>query len=296
MSLQIAVTDPEKMARENPAGLRKIVAFLASFLTGGAAIAAPDLPDVGAVNGDDAADAFQGGATSAAEAFANVATTAAAAFAPNGVNGATPGITAAPSIAGSSGPNVAPLATPNGAPPAPSNGSQTVGASAPVDGAGLPWDARIHAKSSTAPGGVKNADGTWRAKRGVDAVLVAQVEAELRQLMAAPAPVPGANFQAPPFPAVPNVPSAPPPPPAPPASPSASVPAAPVSAPSAAATNYPELIQRLGTAMGAEKLQMGEVTAICIKYGVADITLLPARLDMLPFVAQDLQNLLDARA
>lgn len=51
-----------------------------------------------------------------------------------------------------------------------------------VDGAGLPWDIRIHAGGKT-----KNKDGTWRGKRGVDPALVATVEAELKAIMGAPA-------------------------------------------------------------------------------------------------------------
>src|SRR5574337_74434 len=68
------------------------------------------------------------------------------------------------------------------APPSPAGGGGTE-----VDGRGLPWDARIHAPSK-----LKNQDGSWRQKRGVATDLVAQVEAELRGLMAlpaAPAPV-----------------------------------------------------------------------------------------------------------
>lgn len=51
------------------------------------------------------------------------------------------------------------------------------------DSEGLPWDERIHAGSR----GV-NADGTWRAKRGVDAVVVATVRAELLGTPATPDP------------------------------------------------------------------------------------------------------------
>lgn len=40
---------------------------------------------------------------------------------------------------------------------------------------GLPWDGRIHASTKT-----KNADGTWRGKRGVDDAEVARVTSELR--------------------------------------------------------------------------------------------------------------------
>lgn len=57
------------------------------------------------------------------------------------------------------------------------------GAAVPLDSAGLPHDIRIHAATKTT-----NKDGTWRYLRGVDKDLVAQVEAELKQIMAAPVP------------------------------------------------------------------------------------------------------------
>lgn len=44
-----------------------------------------------------------------------------------------------------------------------------------TDKSGLPWDGRIHAANKS-----KKTDGNWKAKRGVDPVLVTQVEAELR--------------------------------------------------------------------------------------------------------------------
>lgn len=50
-----------------------------------------------------------------------------------------------------------------------------------VDAKGLPWDHRIHASSKA-----KNADGSWRAKRGVDAALVTLVEDELRMIQRNP--------------------------------------------------------------------------------------------------------------
>jgi len=61
-----------------------------------------------------------------------------------------------------------------------------------LDAEGLPWDARIHASTKT-----KKADGCWKAKRGVSAELVQQVTAELRQLMALPAPAPATEAPAP---------------------------------------------------------------------------------------------------
>lgn len=62
-----------------------------------------------------------------------------------------------------------------------------VDTSAPdMDGSGLRWDERIHSSNHA-----RNADGTWRKRRGVDAGLVAQVEAELRATPAAMAmPIP----------------------------------------------------------------------------------------------------------
>lgn len=62
--------------------------------------------------------------------------------------------------------------------------SQTAAPTAGVDtdANGLPWDGRIHSSSQK-----KNADGTWRAKRGVDPDTVTGVEAELKGIMSAPA-------------------------------------------------------------------------------------------------------------
>lgn len=69
---------------------------------------------------------------------------------------------------------------------------------------GLPWDERIHSSSRAV-----NADGSWRAKRGVDPGLVAAVEDELRAVAvheAVSAPIP----PAPPAAASLPVPPAPP--------------------------------------------------------------------------------------
>jgi hypothetical protein len=54
-----------------------------------------------------------------------------------------------------------------------------------LDKRGLPWDARIHSSSKAIL-----SNGNWRNMRGVDAALVAQVEAELYATMkAAPAAI-----------------------------------------------------------------------------------------------------------
>ena len=69
----------------------------------------------------------------------------------------------------------------------------TPAAAGTVDKNGLPWDERIHSTPATLTG-----KGVWRARRGVNPQLVAQVEAELRartapqvqqSMMQQPAPV-----------------------------------------------------------------------------------------------------------
>lgn len=70
--------------------------------------------------------------------------------------------------------------------PAPAAPTASAGPTLPagtVDKDGLPHDPRIHSGTK-----VTNADGTWRKRRGVDDALVTTVEAELRALMAIPAP------------------------------------------------------------------------------------------------------------
>lgn len=68
------------------------------------------------------------------------------------------------------------------APPAPSAPAAPASPAGVVDldKNGLPWDERIHAGTKA-----KNADGSWRQRRGLnDEALVKRVEAELRQLVA----------------------------------------------------------------------------------------------------------------
>jgi hypothetical protein len=61
---------------------------------------------------------------------------------------------------------------------------------------GLPWDARLHSSNCK-----MNADGTWRARRGLTAAQTAQITAEIKaSLGAAPTP------PAPPLPPVPTAP------------------------------------------------------------------------------------------
>lgn len=99
------------------------------------------------------------------------------------------------------GVDVAPVALREEDRPDTGAGAPTAGADAPatlgLDIEGLPWDARIHAKSQT-----KNADGTWRKGKNLAAGAYDGIVAELRKTHPAPAPAPAGN------PALPNVTSA----------------------------------------------------------------------------------------
>lgn len=85
-------------------------------------------------------------------------------------------------------------------------------ASGPVelDGAGFPWDARIHSGTPT-----KNANGLWRMRRGVLPNVIQDVEAELRTNYPAPTnaaplvPLPPSVPVAPVVPAPPVAPAVP---------------------------------------------------------------------------------------
>lgn len=147
-------------------------------------------------------------------------------------------------------------------PPAPPASAPTVAAptgSVQTDKNGLPWDARIHASSKT-----MNADGSWRGRRNTDAAIITAVEAELRALMAIPAPAPATIAP----PAINSV-APPPPPPGAPASP----------------TTLAEMMPLLTTAMLAGKLQPTAVGEVLAEMGVAGgAPMLAARPDLVPQV------------
>ncbi len=159
---------------------------------------------------------------------------------------------------------VAPVASVPPVPAAPT-------ASAPgveLDAEGLPWDARIHAKSSTGPGGVKNADGTWRAKRGVnDDALVAQVKAELRAAMGAPAAS---------APLAPVVPAAPP----------AAVPVPPAPVGPEEITTFPQIMKKIsGLRVGQfPAMSQDELSGILTQAGLPSLPTLASRADLIPAV------------
>lgn len=241
----------------------------------------------------------------------------------------------APFIAGAAQPSIAPEATPGistsptaSLPSAPASASAAPIVAAPVppgptnapgvdvDAAGLPWDGRIHSSSKE-----KNkTDSKWRARRGVDAGVVATVEAELRAVMAAPGapgnvppagtlsvssptPVsaPAALPTVPPAPAVAalsgNVPNVPPPPmhgnPAAPiatqivsaTSPATVLPVSSAPAPSGLPLGYPELAQKITAGLAGKTLTAEQITAACQSVQIPAFPLLATRPDLVPAVA-----------
>lgn len=174
----------------------------------------------------------------------------------------TPGLPTPPPVAPPPAPPSAPVAA---APSAPAAPPSPAGA-AVLDAHGLPWDARIHAKTKT-----MNADGTWRRFRGVQDALVAEVEAQLRASMAAtvPPPPPAAPPAAAPAPAQAALPlpAAPVAPPAPPAVPPAP-PAAPAPLPLG---NFAELMAGLAPHMTSGKITNLTLTTVLGEFGLANL-------------------------
>jgi hypothetical protein len=165
-----------------------------------------------------------------------------------------------------------------------------------LDKNGLPWDERIHAGTKS-----KKADGSWKAKRGVDKDFVAQVEAELRAAMAVPTP----NEQpapvvasptttpaiAPIVDAVPNVAATA----AATVTPQAGSPTPNVTTPTVAVTpalhatapGITTLPALMAAATGAGKTQ-ADMQAAAVAAGLASVALLGARPDLIPTVAASL--------
>lgn len=140
-----------------------------------------------------------------------------------------------------------------------------------LDKSGLPWDERIHSSSKNFTG-----DGNWRKKRGVDEALVAQVEAQLKALMALPSPAAVASVPPPPGPTL--------------------VPAPPVPVDLTIGKDaFVKLVKRVSESIQAGKLAQVEVTAVCEKHGIAALNLLPNRFDLVPVVALDIEQIIVTR-
>lgn len=135
-----------------------------------------------------------------------------------------------------------------------------------VDAKGLPWDHRIHVESKA-----KLKDGSWRLKKQMDPATVSAVEAELRQVMAAPAP--SSIFTQ----AVAEVP----PPPPPPAAPEIGT----------SVNDFIALIGQCATAAvdTAKKAQIDAIVGAALGTPGATVNLLSSRLDLIPAVHAQLK-------
>lgn len=178
-----------------------------------------------------------------------------------------------------------------------------------LDKAGMPWDGRINTSNKA-----KKADGTWKRAPGLEDAFVEGVKAELKQVMAAQVPAgaadPGAAAAGA-GPVIPGVPAGPvagiPSPPAGAAGAGPAIPPVPgagaqdqagiAAAGSAAApTSYPELLLVVTQNIGAGKTTAEEVNGLCALRGVASLSLMSARPDLIPTVYADLQALLSTKA
>lgn len=155
-----------------------------------------------------------------------------------------------------------------------------------VDSDGLPWDHRIHALGAGGAHNKLKKTQQWKKKRGVDAALVAEVEAELRAAMSAgpanPVVTTGnaatAAVEPSPAPASPASPAA-----APTTAAAAAQPASPAPAPAPAGgtTTFPALM----AAITANGIDQAAVTAAVNAQGLQALPLLAARPDLIPAVA-----------
>lgn len=275
--MKIAITDLDP---SDSTAIDAAIALLQRIGAAGGPIFAPlepignDAPDVG-LEVQTPGEAFGAPATPEA-AFGGVLT-------PEAAFGDAGNVPAAVGSPATSTPDIA-----SSAPAAPS-APPVAGAPAPaVDKRGLPHDPRIHASTKA-----MNADNTWRAKRGVDPALVAQVEAELLAFMGQPTGgQPAIPREAPPAPAAAPQPPAPPAPPAPNAAPGAvTVTAANAGAVATTDSAYPEAVQKIAGYLGAGKLTQAELTSACMQYGAAALPLFNNRPDLLRQLVAHIENL-----
>ncbi len=139
-----------------------------------------------------------------------------------------------------------------------------------LDSDGIPWDPRIHGANKNKLAKTQQ----WKKKRGVDAALVATVEAELRAAMAAGPENPvvtGAGSAGGTAPPPATTDPAPPPPP-------------PATTDLATITSFPEFM----AAVTRAGLTPETVLAALNKQGLPSVPLLAARPDLIPAIAADL--------
>jgi hypothetical protein len=153
-----------------------------------------------------------------------------------------------------------------------------------LDTDGLPWDNRIHASTR-----VKNADGKWRTRRGVDEAIVASVANELRAVVGAQDDRMAAFKTAAELGIVPNVPPPPPATIATVAGTSTTIPTIPPLAGDAvgpalappppgldASLTFPQLCTGITGAMRAGTLTNERLGEVLGKYGITSLPTLAA--------------------
>lgn len=152
---------------------------------------------------------------------------------------------------------------------------------AELDKNGLPWDERIHSSGANR----KNADGSWRSKRGVSDALKVKIEAELRATLAA-GPTPTTTSAA--GPVLPQTPAAT----TTPVLPTLNTPALPaVPGANAPSAEYTDFVTFIATHTVSETNPTGRLTADWVTqtltaYGVADGSMqnLAHRPDLIPTI------------
>ncbi len=170
-----------------------------------------------------------------------------------------------------------------------------------VDKTGLPWDGRIHASTKT-----QTVDSCWKKKKGVDAGLVTQVEAELRQVMSASPNVQPAPLVAPVTTQIPgpvysgaNVPAQQMQQPVVPLNNQAPVVNGAIASttvdPNIAKATWSALVTRISAAQAAGKLTIPELNTIGAKYGLPSFMSVSNRLDLIDAVAFDVDMLIQSR-
>lgn len=262
----------------------------------------------------DNIDFFTHGGEEASESAADAAEAFAGAEGVNAEQAFGGGAPLAPAAPGTS-PTSAPVgeaatgAAPAGGQAAPPIASPSSGVD--VDKSGLPHDARIHSSPPK-----KNADGSWRQKRGVDTATVEAVSAELRRALAAPAATVATG--APPAPDMPSAiaqaqahlagptPAAPPPPPPvaaaapPPPPPAAADTGAPINAPaptapaaaaaggasSAPAVTFADVMRKITGLQTAGKLTVEGTQQIAQSLELSGVRDLIHRPDLVPIFDQ----------
>jgi len=160
-------------------------------------------------------------------------------------------------------------------PPEPPTTTEATTTGPELDVDGFPHDPRIHAGTKA-----KTSAGKWKRKRGVDDATREQVEAELRQLTAIPAPASEQQEQA-----------TPPAPPAPPTSESAATttPPPPPAATDEQPMNFAGFLKGVSGLVSSGAITMDRVTEVINGKGIANMQLVGSRPDLIPELWADIQ-------